>query len=147
MVMLKKLLYQALTVAVLFVPATAMTDDDVTLKTIMQGLRDNLVEISDGLLTDDFKKVSKGASAIAAHPQIPAAQVKLVAAELGQEMPTFKQMDTLVHDLSLEIDAAARASDWGTASSAYQQMFDGCLACHETYKERVVAALSVHSEQ
>ena len=140
-----KILYQTLIAAVLFIPATAMTADAVTLKTIMQGLRDNLVEISDGLLTDDFEKVSEGASDIATHPQIPAAQVKLVAAELGAEMLTFKQMDTLVHDLSLEIDAAAQASDWGTANSAYQRMFDGCLACHENYKERVVAALSINA--
>jgi hypothetical protein len=146
MVMLRKTLYQALTVVALFLPAMAMTDDDVTLKTIMQGLRDNLVEISDGLLTDDFALVSRGASAIAEHPQIPAAQVQLVAAELGQEMPAFKQLDTLVHDLSLEIDAAARANDWGAATSAYQQMFDGCLACHERYKERVVTALSTTTD-
>ena len=87
--MLRKVFYQALAVAVLFVPAVAMTDDDVTLKTIMQGLRDNLVEISDGLLTDDFALVSRGASAFAAHPLSPAAQVQVVAAELGQEMPAF----------------------------------------------------------
>jgi hypothetical protein len=147
MLMPGKILYQALIAAVLFIPAAGMTADAVTLKSIMQGLRDNLVEISDGLLTDDFEKVSDGATGIAAHPQIPAAQVQLVAAELGAEMPTFKQMDTLVHDLSLEIDAAAQASDRGAAISAYRRMFDGCLACHENYKERVVAALSANAEQ
>lgn len=141
-----KMLYQTLVAAVLFIPAAAMTADAVTLKMIMQGLRDNLVEISDGLLTDDFEKVAEGASGIATHPQIPATQVKLVAAKLGAEMLTFKQMDTLVHDLSLEIDAAAQASDRGAAISAYQQMVNGCLACHENYKERVVAALSINAE-
>lgn len=144
--MLKNLLAQSVAILILIIPAVAETDDAVTLTTIMQGLRDNLVEITDGLLTGDFEMVSRGAAAIAAHPQIPADQVKLVAAELGQEMPAFKQMDTLVHDLSLEIEAAARASDRGSAISAYQQMFDGCLACHENYKDRVVAALSAHSE-
>jgi len=143
----KNSLYQAIIVAVLFMSSTALADDDVTLKTIMQGLRDNLVEITDGFLTNDFAMVAKGAAAIAAHPQIPADQVKLVAAELGQEMPAFKQMDTLVHDLSLEIEAAAKVSDWGSAISAYQQMFDGCLACHEQYQERVVAALVPAAEQ
>ena len=133
--------------ASLLLSSAAVTADDVTLKQIMQGLRDNLVEIGDGLLTNDFEKVSEGASAIATHPQIPAAQVQLVAAELGQEMPAFKQMDTRVHDLSLEIEAAARASDWSAAISAYQQMFDGCLACHDSYKDRVVAALNGQSEK
>jgi len=62
-------------------------------------------------------------------------------------MAAFKQMDTLVHDLSLEIDAAARASDRNTVISAYQQMFDGCLACHENYKDRVAAVLGTDSKQ
>lgn len=140
--MLKKPFIPAVALVVLFLPAAALTDDTVTLKTIMQGLRNNLVEISDGLLLDDFEKVSRGASAIAAHPPIPGAQVQLVVAELGQEMATFKQMDTLVHDLSVEIDAAARALDHGAASSAYQRMVNGCFACHRSYKDRVAAALS-----
>lgn len=145
--MLKNLLAQTVTILIVLVPAIAETQDAVTLKTIMQGLRDNYVEITDGLLTNDFEMVSRGAAAIAAHPQIPPDQVKLVAAELAQEMPAFKQMDTLVHDLSLEINAAARAGDWGKAVSAYQRMFDGCLACHENYQDRVVAALNAESGQ
>jgi len=141
-VMLKKPLIPSVALVTLFLPLTSLTDDAVSLKTIMQGLRNNLVEISDGLLTDDFEKVSKGASAIASHPRIPAEQVQLVAAELGQEMAAFKQMDTLVHDLSLEIETAARALDHGAASSAYQRMVNGCFACHQAYKDRVAATLS-----
>jgi hypothetical protein len=125
----------------LLVPAVALTDETTTLQTIMQGLRDNLVEISDGLLTDDFELVDRGASAIANHPRIPPAQVQLVAKELGQEMPAFKQLDTRVHDLSVQISAAARSGDRTAAISGYGDMVDGCLACHATYKDRVAAVL------
>lgn len=145
--MSKNSLYQAISIATLCVSSSALAADDVTLKTIMQGLRDNFVEITDGFLTNDFEMIARGAAAIASHPQIPADQVKLVAAELGEEMPAFKQMDTVVHDLSLEIEAAAKVGDWGSAISAYQQMFNGCLACHEQYQERVVAALGSTTEQ
>ena len=123
-------------------PTIANTDEATTLAEIMQALRDNLVDISDGLLTDDFKQVSRGAIAIAEHPPIPAAQVQLVAEELGPEMPAFKQLDNRVHDLSLEIDAAARALDHDAATSGYQQLIEGCFACHNAYKERVAAILS-----
>lgn len=122
-------------------PMVAMTDDAPSLKEIMQGLRDNLVTISDGLLTDDFELIVQGATSIAAHPKIPAAQVQLVAAELGPEMAAFKQLDILVHDLSLEIGAAAKARDRDAAISSYQRMIEGCFDCHSTYKERVAAAL------
>jgi len=122
-------------------PAIAVTGDAPSLKEIMQGLRNNLVEISDGLLTDDFELVAQGAASIAEHPKIPAEQVQLVAAELGPEMAAFKQLDKLVHDLSLEIGAAALALDHDAAISSYQRVIEGCFECHGTYKERVAAAL------
>jgi len=125
----------------LLVPAIALTDDATTLKEIMQELRDNLVEISDGLLVDDFEQISRGAIGIAEHPRIPPEQVQLVAEELGEEMPAFKRLDTLVHDLALEIDVAARARDRNAAISGFTQMLDGCFACHATYKDRVAAVL------
>ena len=124
------------------VPAIALTGEATTLKEIMQGLRNNLVEISDGLLVDDFEQISRGAIAIAEHPRIPPAQVQLVAGELGEEMPAFKRIDTLVHDLALEIDVAAKARNRNAAISGYAQLIEGCFACHATYKDRVAAVLA-----
>ncbi len=126
----------------ILMPAVALTGAPTTLKEIMQGLRDNLVDISDGLLMDDFEQVARGATAIAEHPAIPAAQVKLVAEALGPEMAAFKQFDTLVHELSLEINAAAEALDREAAVTGYKQMIDGCFACHDAYKDRVATVLS-----
>jgi hypothetical protein len=94
--------------ALLLLPALALTDESTTLQTIMQGLRDNLVEITDGLLTDDLELVERGATGIATHPRIPPEQVQLIARELGEEMPAFKQFDMRVHDLAVEIGAATR---------------------------------------
>jgi len=139
--MLRKELVGLASLVFILVPAIALTGEATTLQGIMQGLRDNLVEITDGLLTDDFDKVAFGAIAIAEHPQIPAAQKQLVAQELGAEMATFKQIDTRVHDLSLDIHAAAKALDREAAVASYQQLVDGCFACHNTYKERVAAVL------
>jgi len=47
---------------------------------IMQDLRDDSVEISDGLLSEDFDRVALAASGIANHAQIPPDQIQLVAA-------------------------------------------------------------------
>lgn len=125
----------------LFSPA-AQAGEPTTLQTIMQGLRDNLVEISDGLLSDDFELVEQGATAIANHPQIPPEQVQLVAKELGQEMPAFKQLDTRVHNLAVQISAAASNGDRAAAISGFQDLVDGCFACHASYKDRVAGVLS-----
>ena len=131
----------AVVTALILAPMVTMADETADLKNIMQGLRDGLVDITDGLLTGDFDRVATGATAVAEHPTIPATQVKLVAAELGAEMPAFKQLDTQVHDFALEIRAAARAGDHGAAASSYQRMVTHCFACHQIYKERVAAAL------
>lgn len=125
----------------LLVPSVAMAHETTTLQTIMQGLRDNLVEITDGLLTDDFELVERGASAIANHPRIPPEQVQLVAAELGKEMPVFKQFDTRVHDLAVQISSAAKSGDGAAAISAFEEMVDGCFGCHTVYKDRVAGVL------
>ena len=122
--------------------ASSATAADTDLKEIMQGLRDDVVEITDGLLTDDFTRVAQGAVRIANHPRIPSEQIQLVAAELGIEMAAFKQIDTSVHDLSLSIAAAAEEQDGDRAIADYQRMLSSCLACHDAYKDRVGTVLA-----
>ena len=122
-------------------PMVAMTDDATSLKEVMQGLRDNLIEISDGLLTDDFELIAKGATSISEHPKIPAAQVQLLAQELGPEMAEYKRLDTVVHELSLDIGIAAKALDRDAVNSSYQRMIEGCFNCHRKYEERIAAVL------
>jgi hypothetical protein len=122
--------------------ALSATAADTDLKEIMQGLRDDVVEITDGLLTDDFTRVAHAALRIANHARIPPDQIQLVAAELGTEMAAFKQIDTSVHDLSLSIAAAAEEQNGDRAFADYQRMLTSCLACHATYKDRVGTVLA-----
>jgi cytochrome c556 len=126
--------------AVMALPMTASTDE-ITLKAIMQELRQDFLDISDGFLLEDFDKVAEGALAIAEHPRIPPEQVQLVAEELGAEMPVFKNFDVQVHELSLELYKAAKERDRSTAVAAYQGMVQACFDCHSAFRERVAAAL------
>jgi len=107
----------------------------------MQGLRDDTLVITDGLLNDNMEQVVQGATGIAHHASIPPEQVHLVAAELGPEMPAFKSFDQQVHHLSESIISAAKSGDRERVASDFQQMFSGCLACHAAYKERVAGVL------
>ena len=61
-------------------------------------------------------------------------------------MPAFKQLDNLVHDLSLEVSAAAKILDRDAAISGEQRRREGWLEGHRIDKERVVAALSSEPE-
>ena len=130
-----------ISVVLLIVPTAVLTAEPTALQKIMQDLSDNLIEISDGLLNHDLELTAKGAKAIAEHPQIPPEQVQMVAKELGAEMPVFKQFDVRVHNLAVEINAAATAGDREAAVAGFHRLVDGCLACHDAYKDRVAAAL------
>lgn len=129
-------------VVLLIAPSLVLTAEPTALQKIMLDLSDNLIEISDGLLSHDLELTAKGAMAIAEHPKIPPEQVQLVAKELGPEMPVFKQFDVRVHNLALEINAAATAGDREAAVAGFHRLVDGCLACHDAYKDRVAAALN-----
>ncbi len=131
-----------ISIVLLSAPMAILADEPTALQQIMQDLSDNLIEISDGLLTHDLELVANGAKAIAEHPQIPPEQVQLVARELGTEMPAFKQFDVRVHNLAVEIGAAASVGDRESAVSGFHRLVDGCLACHDAYKDRVSAALT-----
>ena len=127
--------------AAALLPVTAHTGD-VTLKTIMQQLRQDFLDISDGFLLDDFNKVADGALAVAEHPRIPPEQVQVIADDLGAEMPVFKNFDVQVHELSLEMYKAAKDRDRDAAVAAYQGMVAACFGCHSAYRERVANILA-----
>jgi hypothetical protein len=142
----RKRLVRAASLMLALVPMVAMTDDATSLNEIMQGLRDNLIEISDGLLTDDFELIAKGATSISEQPKILAAEVQLVAQELGPEMAEYKRLDAVVLDLSMDIGIAAKALDRDAVNSSYQRMIEGCFNCHRKYEERVAAVLKPEPE-
>ena len=128
--------------AAILVIAWSAAAAEPNLQEIMQGLRTDVAEVTDGLLTDDFTKVAHGADGIANHARIPSEQIQRVATELGPEMATFKQFDNSVHDLALSIMAAAEEKDLNTAIADYQAMLTACFACHASYKDRVALVLS-----
>ena len=133
-------------IGALLVPLTALAvaaepTQEPTLKEIMQSLRDDVFTVADGMFTDDMDRIAQGASGIAHHPSIPGKQVQRVAAELGPEMQAFKQLDIRVHDLSMSIISAAETQDRERISADFQQLINGCLACHTSYKERVANVL------
>lgn len=129
-------------ILILALSATLATAAEPSLKEIMQDLRDNLVEITDGLLVDDFDRVVQGATGIAQHAPIAGPQAKRIAETLGPEMAAFKQFDEQVHALSVVIAASGKEKDREALIMDYQRMVNGCLACHAAFKERVTQVLT-----
>ena len=139
--MMKNRLAFVAILAIIAIPVTGITGD-TSLKTIMQEMRRNFLDVSDGFLLDDYNRIAEGALAIAEHPRIPPQQVERVAAELGAEMPVFRNFDVQVHELSLELYKAAKEKDRAAAVVAYQGMVVACFDCHAAYRERIAAVLT-----
>ncbi|HNP36848.1 MAG TPA: hypothetical protein PKK10_13430 [Woeseiaceae bacterium] len=113
-----------------------------TLKEIMQALRDDLVQVLDGLLLDDPARIAIAAQRIADHPEVSVNDRQRVTAELQEEMAQFAGFDHQVHSLAVSIEAAARAEDLALVRAETRQLIDGCLACHSMYKNRIADVLS-----
>ena len=128
------------------IPSLALTSDALSLQEIMQGLGDDTAEMADGLLTGDFEQIAQAADAIANHPKISAGDAQLIAAELDGDEPDGDGQDEAPDADDVEVGVAARSQDRPAAVSGYQQMFEGCLACHDAYKDRVAAALAQGAE-
>ena len=139
--MLKKKLASLAILAVVALPIAGQTGD-TTLKAIMQAMRQEFLNVTDGFLLDDFNRIAEGALAIAEHPRIPPEQIERVATELGAEMPVFRNFDVQVHELSLELYKAAKDGDRAAAVAAYQGMVGACFDCHAAYRERVATVLN-----
>lgn len=118
--------------------APAATPD---LKSIMQGLRNSLVTMTDGLLQGEPEMVAQAAANIANHSPVPEHERSIIRATLGTEMPGFAELDREVHVLSVEVGNAAEEGDLARAERDYQTMVAACLACHTSYKARVSEAL------
>lgn len=125
----------------------ATTANEPTLKDIMQGLRDSLFELTDGLLLEAPDQVATAAAAIAGHATVSEHERFIIVATLGSEMPKFVQWDQLVHSLSVSIGEVAATGDFARIESDYQQMLSACIACHGAYKTRVSTALGTATEK
>lgn len=132
----------AISMLVFAMTAIAARAGEPSLKEIMQGLREDLVAITDGLLLDDFDRIAQGATGIAGHAPISTPEAKRIAAALGPDMPAFKQFDAEVHTLSVAIASAAREVNREAVIVDYQRMVNGCLVCHAAFKNRVAEVLS-----
>ena len=115
---------------------------------IMQGLERDLAVVAHGIWVRDTEIVREGAAAIADHPRVPLEQMATVQAELGEEFGGFVQLDRQVHDLAVELAAAAEASpDPSTLFATFIEIQQGCMSCHAAFQTRVSEALGAAADR
>ncbi len=118
-----------------------VTAEEGSLKAIMQQLGIDYVALESAILLQDFDAAAKAAHAIAFH-DTPSFGTKMkLMANLRSDMPKFKEADDKVHTLAVETEAAAKAKDMKALIAKQSQMLGACMACHTSYRSRVIEVL------
>lgn len=129
-------------------PAGQPVAETLPLLDIMRGLEEDLAETAHGFWVEDLEIISSAATGVAEHPRVPQEQMLAIQAELGDEFPTFVQMDRQVHDLAVELAAAADSAQTVSAGlfGSFVDVQRGCISCHTAYRARVSGALAREAE-
>ncbi|MBN4060786.1 cytochrome c [bacterium AH-315-I20] len=118
-----------------------VTAKEGSLKAIMQQLGIDFSALESAILVEDFAAAEKAAHAMAFH-DTPSFGTKMkLMASLRTDMPKFKEADDKVHNLALELEAAAKAKDVKTLIAKQSQMLSACMACHTSYRSRIIEIL------
>ena len=112
-----------------------------TLFSIMLQLQGDMERVSRGIWAESYDTIAAGAQAVADHPKVPSDELAVVAEALGPDLARFKALDTRVHDLSVELAAAARAGDMATVLTRAAAIRQGCVECHTAFRERLRSKL------
>ncbi len=111
------------------------------LKDVMKQLGIDFNNLNQAILSENYEKIASSANAIAFHPEVLPFQKKTLKAYFGKEMKLFKQTDTKVHNLSVEIANDAKSNNINAAIKNQGKLLEACMDCHQVFRERAQQAL------
>lgn len=115
----------------------------MVLKSIMAALAVDMGTVAAGLWVEDLETVTRAAGAIADHPRVPPEQMAAIQSELGARFTEFVAFDRSVHDLAVELrDGAAAMRPAGELAPLFSEITAACLACHASFRARLVPVLA-----
>lgn len=123
------------------VPSTADTVDTRPLRLLMVELGQDMNRISDGLWHEDYDMIRRAGRSIADHPKIDSEQMETIRRALGDRFEQFVAYDRMVHDTADRLAAAASARNMQRLLEERNQLTNGCLGCHSTFRTEVRNAL------
>jgi len=108
---------------------------------IMQGLSADMNGVLQGLWLEDPEAVAYYADRIANHSRVTAEEMGVIQGALGSDFATFVSHDQRVHFAAVAlVDAVASGSSVPDLLSVTTDIQEGCVSCHETFRERVLEA-------
>ncbi len=113
--------------------------DPGTLKAVMAGIAADMDSVYTGIWAEDLAQVERGATSIAGHPHVSAAERTRIQQILGAAFRDFVAGDKRVHDAAVGLAAAAAGNDIADVLPALGDLESGCVSCHTGFRAQLTA--------
>ena len=110
------------------------TEPKITLRTIMQELGAEFLQLSNSLMIDDFNGMDEAAKAIQGHP-LPGGIATAIKNKLGKDFSRFESVDQQSHQAAAELVNRAAARDALGSAKAFGHLTEGCVSCHAQFRQ------------
>ena len=107
--------------------------EDQSIVSIMQGMNENLGNLSKAIMLEDYKLITLSAHKIANHPGIK--DMDKLFKRLGDKKEGFIKCDTAVHNLAVEVAKAGKEKDMTKVLNKHSAMLTKAVECHSKYRE------------
>ncbi|MFN3813295.1 MAG: hypothetical protein ACK4SM_01555 [Aquificaceae bacterium] len=113
-------------------------ESDLTFKQVMQMVNQSALKMLQGFLLNNDTLLLEGAKEIAEHPMPKGGPLRYMdpskREDFARHMPAFERQ---VHGGAEEVIRFVREGKRDEAFRAYTQIIQGCMACHELFRDSI----------
>jgi len=125
-------------VAVIVDARAAEPEKPMALQGVMKKLGQDMQAVTGAISKEEWALVAELAPQIARHAEPPPAEKMRILTWLGSDAGRFRALDGHVHDSATIMGEAATRSDGQEVIAAFSKVQQGCLSCHQSFRERFV---------
>ncbi|MDZ7682767.1 MAG: hypothetical protein U5J63_13900 [Fodinibius sp.] len=107
---------------------------------MMRMLLADMQTVDQGIFTENYELIAKGAAGIADHPKMTQKDKRIIKKTLGKEIKQFVAFDMTVHHHADSMRMAALEEKMQEVLRHYRIVQQGCVDCHSNYRTRVSKA-------
>lgn len=119
---------------------TQVQPETMELVPMMRLLLSDVYTIDEGLYTENYSLIEKGAAGIAGHPGMTMEDRELIKNSLGREFKKFVEFDMTVHHHADSMAQAARQKNMEEVMRHFSIVREGCLDCHKNFRTDIMNA-------
>jgi len=117
---------------------TAQQAAPTSLRSVMQGMGRDMHDVAGAISVEDWAEVAELALNVSHHAEPPASEKVPILAWLRADAAKFRMFDKQVRTSANAMGEAATRGDGPAAISAFADLQQGCLGCHQRFRKAFV---------